>query len=815
MAIRAIVASLLLAAASLSYAADAQPKELFVYDKADETVHPTMLDGPDNYDGAVLAGADGQWLTWLEFVPGKGDQVWVGARKGDAWVSRHAVVEKFGRYANPTLTRETGGRMWLTYEAEVNGQWDVLAAVVKPDATLGEVRAVSKGTGPDINHAAAAAKEGGIWVVWQGERDSRFHILASHVTESATTRAVVVSRDESSSTEWDFRDHWHPDVAVTPEGTLYVAWDGCTDKDHVSPSSFDVYARAMKAGKWTGIRFIAHEDKFEGRVSLAASTDGRVWLAWEEGEKNWGVPYTGGPQPNSKVNGMFIDDRGPLHRFRRLKLMCLKADTSFVETSPDDYPALPMPSMDKAMARQDAPKGVKATGAFYERGKLAVDGKGRPWIVYRQYYTPWLGLETIHHIESGFGVYARYLTDTGWSKLIRLDINQGDGMQRLSVSPQSDGVAVAYTTGRTDRNKNNRPRGLALTTLTGLGAAPAKSDAPGSLVSVMEDWLSLNGSGERPVRITSKEYHVYYGDLHRHTDLSLCFVPTDGTMDDAYRYAIDVAGLDFIGITDHTHDLVMGDALSQVWWRSTKEVTRHELKGRFMPIYSYERSRSDTDHNVFSLRADMLRPHTYPLPEFWKELDGDTFTIAHQPLNPKTWGSQDDAHRPLLEIYQGCRDRSIEPAAHAGLSRGYLLGFICSSDHLSTSASYAGVWAESCTREAIFRSLQARRTFGATTHMRILTRADDHVMGERFEAAEFPEIAIEVSGTSNIDSLQIVVDGQNCKTLRPWQSHVTTTYKPDQLGPGMHYLYVHALQPDGNQAWSSPIWVNVVKEKSQ
>ena len=176
----------------------------------------------------------------------------------------------------------------------------------------------------------------------------------------------------------------------------------------------------------------------------------------------------------------------------------------------------------------------------------------------------------------------------------------------------------------------------------------------------------------------------------------------------------------------------MGDALSQLWWRCQKEVTRHQLNGTFFPFYAYERSHGNTaDHNVISLRPDLLRPHTYPVPVFWRELDQDTITIPHQPIRRDTWAYQDDDLRPLVEIYQGCRDHSIEDHVHRGLAKGYHLGFIASSDHMSTSASYACVWADEASRESIFRALRQRRTYGATTNIRLAVHAGDHWMGQR------------------------------------------------------------------------------------
>ena len=261
-----------------------------------------------------------------------------------------------------------------------------------------------------------------------------------------------------------------------------------------------------------------------------------------------------------------------------------------------------------------------------------------------------------------------------------------------------------------------------------------------------------------PITVDGKTYYLFYGDLHRHTDLSLCRVPIDGTIDDAYRYAIDVAQLDFLGITDHSRDIAQGDPLSQLWWRSRKEVYRHQLVAgkdmAFVPFYAYERSHGNTaDHNVISLRGDMLRPHTYPVPVFWKELDVDTMTIPHQPIRRDTWAYQNDELRPLVEIYQGCRDTSIEQDVHEGLARGYHLGFIASSDHMSTRSSYACVWAEQPTRVAIFRAPQARRTFAATDKIWLAVLADDQWMGEIYQADHAPRLTLCARGTARFAAL--------------------------------------------------------------
>ena len=207
---------------------------------------------------------------------------------------------------------------------------------------------------------------------------------------------------------------------------------------------------------------------------------------------------------------------------------------------------------------------------------------------------------------------------------------------------------------------------------------------------------------------------------------------------------------------------------------------------------------------MISLKPDLLRPHTYPVPVFWKELDDNTITIPHQPIRRDTWKYQNDRLRPLVEIFQGCRDNSIEEDVHRGLAKGYHLGFIASSDHQSTSASYACVWAKSANREAIFRALQSRRTYGATTSIRLVATAGDHWMGERISAAKQPAVRLVVDGTAPIRTIQFVVDGAVEETITPHSRQV----KLERTLPetGARYVYFHVTQVDGNEAWSSPIW---------
>ncbi|MFT7171724.1 MAG: hypothetical protein ACI80K_004878, partial [Paracoccaceae bacterium] len=185
------------------------------------------------------------------------------------------------------------------------------------------------------------------------------------------------------------------------------------------------------------------------------------------------------------------------------------------------------------------------------------------------------------------------------------------------------------------------------------------------------------------------------------------------------------------------------------------------------------------------------------------------------------WTKRDDLKRPIAEIYQAFRDvSSMEELQTRALMTGQKLGFIASSDHLATSSSYACVWnpgtaEEPASRESLFRSLQARRCYGATARIDLRvtataaqTTSQTFWMGEDLPDAASFQIQVSGTGSGPVERIEYwsggeLVHSTNAERVAAFGDEFTWSPAADS----QQYLFVRIVQADGEQAWSSPFFV--------
>ncbi|MEW6747059.1 MAG: DUF3604 domain-containing protein [Planctomycetota bacterium] len=339
-----------------------------------------------------------------------------------------------------------------------------------------------------------------------------------------------------------------------------------------------------------------------------------------------------------------------------------------------------------------------------------------------------------------------------------------------------------------------------------------------------------------------------------------------GTPEQAFRVARDIAALDFFALTEHAE----ARAFHWTWLRELPD--RYQLAERFVTFAGYEWTHPLQGHRHVILH-DKTRPsyavegadeadeqNAPDLARFAAGPGSDpaALVIAHHTARRLTdtverydWGDPMPPRQLLAEVYSwhgffdsfdaarpidGRAGRTLPPGrgsyVNEALAQGRFIGICADSDqHLARPGlalgvwrerggerrarhGLTGVWAPSLDRDAIFRSLEARRTYG-TTGARLLVwfSCGTTPMGSTAEVRGVPTFDVWVEGTATLKEVVLLRDGLAEAALlqpssRSLRTRLTDTGAPSQGSPLYH---LHVTQTDGHEAWTSPIRVAIGK----
>ncbi|MFQ6133088.1 MAG: hypothetical protein ACE5R4_13690, partial [Armatimonadota bacterium] len=725
------------------------------------------------------------------------------------------LTTESGDNFEPQIAQDGRNNTWVVWSSQVDGNWDLYARRVSVAGRvgLGPVQRLTTDPGPDIYPDLASGPDGRLYLAWQGARDGQFDIFLKVLSDGAWSRDLQITADPAND--------WEPAVAVAPDGTAYVAWDSYRTGD------YNIFMRSIQGDRTSAVLAITDSPAFQAHVSIAVDPRGRAWLAWDRSGTNWGKDQ--GFMWRQNKLGVGIG----LHAGRFIEIACLDAAD---RKQPSLY------------VGEAFPQGQRNLN---ELPQIHFDGEGRLWLSYRR--------RSMKQQSAGGGSnrgtwndYLAYWDGQKWAADIWVPHTAGRQDQRPCLAADSNGgFQIAWAAdGRPFRNPRPVNNDVYVSSIV---ADPGPVSLP-ELAAYKPPEVTPkppNHPNEdadvarcRDVRVTigGKTYRLLRGDTHRHTDIS-ADGSGDGSQWEMYRYALDACQLDWISIGDH--DNGWGEGQEYSWWRTQKAADLFRISRVFTPLFGYERSngwphghRNVTNPKRGSRVVPRLREgrrlsddDTKNLYKELRKQGGITFSHTSGTDGMGTdWRDNDPEIEPVVEIFQGCRTSyeypgaplaatEDEPRLQAGgfakagyvweaWAKGYRLGVIASSDHGSTHLSFASVWAEDFTREAIFEGMKARRTFGATDNIILKFNIGPHFMGEEFATRERPRLHVEILGTNELRRVDIIKNNQFIYDFDPEGKNVVFTHEDNDIEPGTSYYYVRVVQDDEQVAWSSPIWVN-------
>jgi hypothetical protein len=682
----------------------------------------------------------------------------------------------------------------------------------------------------DINHHVAADGNGNIHVVWQAHPENNGDVQYCRFDGNAWSPPLAVTSDAESD--------WYPHVAVDGEGTAWIAFDSYRNGD------YDVFLTSVRDGTPGPVIPIATSSYYEAHASVACTPDGRVWIAWEQGGHNWGKDQGYWLNRDSRNRGTALGS------VRAVKAACWQEGK--LSAAPDVAAALPEGERMRPTASAELAAGQD--GRLWLRFRRLVQGQPR----------------TGGRVTRGWTENVTHLTKDGWAAATALPASAGRISVFSRILPGKNGeLFVAYSgDARVAQNFHRPIHDTALffavpkpDAAAGhpelAGYTPPEPPAGIPAWNTTKEKLQLQTIRNHRVDIAGKPHQIVRGDLHRHTELSWDVGPgNDGSYLDFYRYMIDVAAMDFGGLSDHQG----GGHYAYWWWLTEKSADMYYLAPRFVPLYGYERSASFPNGHrnvfhayrgvpVFPFQVKLDQTGVFPGIGSGALVDNDTkllyeylhrsggIAISHTSGTSTMgtdWRDNDPEIEPVVEIYQGARN-SYEtlggPRVHseneppeqapggfqkAGMvwnayAKGYRLGTITSSDHGSTHISYALVYTPENDRQAIIDSIRKRQTYGATDNLIVAVAAGGHFMGSEFTTKTLPKLTLRATGTAAIAKVDLVRNNEYVFTAEPKKEQVEITYTDMQPAAGMNQYYFRLEQADGEVAWASPVWVEYRK----
>ncbi|HTU92029.1 MAG TPA: hypothetical protein VMF69_18240 [Gemmataceae bacterium] len=791
------------------------------------------LTGPETEDDypVMARGKDGTtWLAYVAYQPGReivmervkarnfeelepkgnGDQILLQRFDGKVWLPPLDVTGEGLRIWRPTVAVDGKGDVWVAWSQQIDGNWDIFYRRYSPPKEGGggkwsDIVRLTDTPGADFHVVAATDAAGTVWLAWQGWRDNNFDILlAAPVEGHAWNKPRTISASSAND--------WTPAIAADSQGRVYVAWDSY-DKGNYDVVLFTV----QKNAKVGTLRPVADSPRFEARVNLVCDKQDRLWIAYEEGDEQWGKDY-GDRQPLK--HGLPKNPAFGLYNNRTVQVKCLAGDK------------LRRPAGDLQAALTTTLKRNKSVP------RLAVDPAGGLWLLVRH-----------HPLPGGQGEvwnsYALRYQGRQWSPIRRLASSADLLDNRPALMPLGEGILAVYSGDGRLRTANRDQDDLFAAILNPSG--PTKpleltddKPSPAAEVPVVhkEEPADLKRMREYRVTAGAKKLRLLRGEFHRHTEFS-SHGDQDGLLEDAWRYALDAANMDWIGNGDH--DNGFGD--EYMWWHFQKYTEMFQHPPRFVAMHVYERSvvYPDGHRNVIFPRPGIRplprtdlkgtpekgTPDTKLLYAYLKHFGAICSSHTSATSMGTDWRDHDADVEPVVEIYQGCRHnyehfgapRSPTEKTQIGgykpkgfvwnaFEKGYLLGFQASSDHVSTHISYAVVLTDDVSRTGIIDAFKKRHSYGATDNIVLDVHSGDHVMGDRFTSAQRPTLEIRVHGTGPIAKVHIIRDNKYVYSNEPKEQKVTLRYTDMDAKQGQsHYYYVRVEQADGNLAWASPMWI--------
>ncbi len=352
----------------------------------------------------------------------------------------------------------------------------------------------------------------------------------------------------------------------------------------------------------------------------------------------------------------------------------------------------------------------------------------------------------------------------------------------------------------------------------GHGSGSARSRIPSLLLALLCA-AALSGP--------ARGYNVYYANLHSHCAYS----DGIGTPEEAYTYARDVAHIQVLALTDHTHMLSTAE-FNQL----LSIANQYTQDGVFVALGAQEFGNlNDFGHiNIYDSPYRNPNPSDN-LPATYNFIQTVSAFGAFNHPNPSYGTNFENLQfypqyvnaMRMMEMRNGYYSGTYEPQFIQALNNGWKIGPTANQDNheghwgdqgnpgMGGRIYLTGILAENLTKAEILAALRARRFYAMevdppSDRIELDFRVDGSPMGSEITVGSRPLLtatANAVNGVSLFNRVELFRDGQIIDTQILIGTTIHYEFRDMLTNGETHYYYVRVNQVDSDQAWSAPVWV--------
>lgn len=793
------------------YMTNLTDRNLYNEGKGEEQDTHRWPENVQEYPALALDNKGNPWIAALERdIPAKKIKIFC-YREDEMYEVTEIQPGGITGISAPTIC-PYGDFMFVAFAIERNNRWDVAFSFINVNSDKKNQKYKLINSPRNINSGPVSAVfNNHVHILWESEEKGTRGIYTCTFNKNNTSKPLRLTDTGYNS--------YNPAVVALPTGHLFAAWDS------VRNNSADIYGAWYKDGKWQEEMKLTSDGRIEKHPYLA-NLGNDVWICWEA--QSYLENYSNNLTEQRIVVAKLVDDK----LYSPLRLFDIVTPDTHPDSENTDTPWI-------AHYGQNPEKKYNLV-----RPRIAFDKNGSLWVSAREF----MGKR-----QSGSKPVVWCYKGDSWSeKRVLLD-QQGKRQAVEIVFGNKDGYAVYQyddlPVGGGGYQGTDRiwKSGIGISKLT---ADTIKEELitehlkmPYTGFSLKEKIELINADMERQeVSFNGENLYLFFGDLHNHTDISVCRRSWNPAPKDAFEICRDIEKLDFCALTDHGYNF------DPAQWDFLKEQVRlNQDDGKFITFLAEEwtsqghppdvpkENQGYGHHNL--IFSDPYYNHFYDSydgdinPEMlWAQLrkDGADFIfIPHQIADmgtniPKDWRYVNEKFQPVAEIFQGresyeylgCPRQAPHGAKFSGhyiqdvWEQGNIIGVIASPDHWG-GIGKAAVWAKDLSREGIFEAIRARHTYGTSgTKIGLLFCTETAFMGDKVFITSIQDYKFKIKAVAMTNIEEIVIFRNNKIIYRevPLMKEVDLEWQDKKPLKGNTWYYSRVLCSDNEIAWSSPIW---------